>query len=93
MPKNNKLINSLAAVAARNREANMRAASERDLPQIYSAIALALWNMLALPDEEKADAIEDIFAESQKIWEESWENGEDMVEKCKDLTGIDIMAE
>ena len=93
MPKNNKLINSLAMIAARNRAENIKAASERDVPQIYAALAISLWNLLGMPDEEKADAIEDIFAESQKIWQESWENGEDMVEKCKDLTGIDIMAE
>ena len=92
MAKNDKLINSLAQIAARNRAEHVRMASEKDTPQIYAAIAMALWELLGMPDEEKADAIEDIFAESQKIWEESIEKNIDMVEWCEEHTGINVMG-
>ena len=62
MAKNNKLINSLAEIARRNREQHVMDASDRDVPQIYSVMALALWRTLDLPDEEKTDAIKMIFA-------------------------------
>lgn len=90
MAKNNRLINSLAEVARRNREQNVRAASEKDTPQIYSALAIALWNMLDLPEDEKADAIEQIFAESQEIWIDCVNKGKDIEQLCLEKTGISI---
>lgn len=93
MGKNNKLINSLAEIARRNRENNIMAASERDTPQIYAAIAIALWNTLDMPDEDKADAIETVFAESQAIWTECVEKDIDVEQLCEDKTGICIRGE
>lgn len=90
MGKNNKLINSLAEIARRNREQNVMAASERDTPQIYSAIAIALWKTLDMPDSEKPDAINSIFVESQRIWEECIEKNCNIEELCEDVTGICI---
>ena len=90
MAKNHKLINSLAAVAARNREANVLAAAEKDTPQIYAAIAIALHRLLLLPEEDKAEAINTIFAESQTVWFECVEQGGNMIQRCLDETGIDI---
>ena len=80
MGKNNKLINSLAEIARRNREQNVMAASERDTPQIYSAIAIALWKTLDMPDS----------VESQWIWEECIEKNRNIEELCEDVTGICI---
>ena len=88
MPKNNKLINSLAEVARRNRAENVRTASERDTPQIYSALAIALWNTLGCHDDEKADAIYTVFTESQNIWEQCIREGKDIEKMCEELTGI-----
>ena len=92
MAKNNKLINSLCKVAARNRAEHVRMASERDVPQIYAAIAVAIWEMMKMPDEEKADVIEAIFARSQEVWEECLEAGIGVIEKCLEQTGIDIVG-
>lgn len=60
------------------------------LPYLYSAIAVAFWNKLDMPDEEKADAICTLIAESQRVWEESTEKGIDITKWCEDLTGIDV---
>lgn len=90
MAKNNKLINSLAEVARRNRDQNIKEASERDTLQIYSALAIALWNMLDLPVGEKADAIEQIFAESQEVWIDCVNKGKDIEQLCFEKTGISI---
>lgn len=89
MGKNNKLINSLAEVARRN---SVIEASKIDTPQIYSAVAIALWRLLDEPEETKADAIRMIFAESQKVWFESIGKGIDIEELCEKETGIDIQG-
>ena len=60
------------------------------LPQVYAALAIALWHNLDGNEEEKEEAIEDIFADSQEIWQECVESGEDMLERCKGETGIDL---
>lgn len=96
MAKNNKLINSLAEVARRNREQHVMEASDRDIPQIYSAMALALWRTLDLPDKEKVDAIRVIFSESQRIWVECVNKGMDVnaiIKMCEDETGICVRGE
>lgn len=92
MAKNDKLINSLKEIAAKNRAANVQAASERDTPQIYAAIAIALYRKLGGNPHDKPDAINDVFAESQKIWFECVEEGGDILGKCKDETGIDLQG-
>ena len=96
MAKNNKLINSLAEVARRNREQHVMDASDRDVPQIYSVMAVALWRTLDLPNEEKADAIRMIFSESQKIWIGCINKGMDIdaiIKMCEEETGISVQGE
>lgn len=96
MAKNNKLINSLAEVARRNRQQHIIEASDRDVPQIYSVIAVALWRTLDLPDKEKVDAIRIIFSESQRIWVECVNKGmnvNDIIEMCEEETGICVRGE
>ena len=96
MSKNNKLINSLAEVARRNREQHVIDASNKDVPQIYSVVAVALWRTLDLPNEEKEDAIRMIFAESQKIWIGCIEKGMDVnqiMKMCEDETGFCVRGE
>ena len=90
MAKNDKLINSLRLIAAKNRENNVIAASEQDTPAIYAAIAIALYRLLLIEEENKIDAINTIFAESQEIWTDCVDRGLDMVKWCLDETGIDI---
>lgn len=92
MSKNNKLINSLRMIAARNREFHIMTASERDTPAIYSAIAVALYHRLTFPDEEKAEVIMSIFADSQEIWTTSVEKNIDINQLCIQETGIDILG-
>ena len=96
MPKNNKLINSLAEIARRNREQHVIDASNKDVPQIYSVVAVALWRTLDLPNEEKEDAIRMIFAESQKIWIGCINKGMDIdaiIKMCEDETGFCVRGE
>ena len=96
MAKNDKLINSLAEIAKRNRRQHIMEASDRDVPQIYSVVAVALWRTLDLPNEEKEDAIRMIFAESQKIWIGCINKGMDIdaiIKMCEDETGICVRGE
>ena len=60
------------------------------LPYIYSAIALALWNILDEPEEEKYNDIATLIEESQIIWNQCVEEGKDIVDRCEEITGFDI---
>lgn len=82
MGKNNAFINAQKLI---HKEIN------KILPNIYAAMAMALWNLLKMPDDEKQEEIEDIFAESQAIWFDCADNDKDMLEMCEELTGIDVI--
>ena len=57
------------------------------VPVIYSSVALALKNCYSeITDEEIAM----IFDESQILWNEHKGNLEEMLDKCNELTGIDV---
>lgn len=63
------------------------------LPYIYSGIALALWNVLDEPEEEKERDVMTLIQESQNIWNQAVEDGKDIIELCKEVTGIDVRPE
>ena len=91
MAKNDRLINSLLEISRRNREQHIKEASEKDTPQIYAAIGIALYRLLDIEDEdEKVSAINSIFAESQSVWMDCVSNGTDVCQMCIDETGIDV---
>lgn len=91
MSKNDKLINSLRKIASRNRSENIAKAAERDTSQIYAVLAIALYRLLSISNEdEKVDAIEQVFSESQKIWLDCSEKDIDVNELCEKETGIDV---
>ena len=60
------------------------------LPYIYSAIALALWNILDESEEEKTEDIATLIQESQVIWQRCVDDGKDIVKWCEEVTGFDI---
>ena len=62
----------------------------KDLPYMYSAVALAMWNLVDGDEEEKYDAIMDLIQMSSAIWNDVVENEKDVVEECRRITGIDI---
>ena len=59
-----------------------------DLPYMYSAIALAMWNILDETDEEKVQDINTLLNESQMIWNDIVANGKDILEECEKITGF-----
>ena len=63
---------------------------KKDLPYMYSAIALAMWNFVDGDEEEKYDAIMELIQMSNAIWNDVVENYKDVVEECERITGIDI---
>lgn len=84
MAKNDKLINSLNEIARRNRENMIMEASDRLVPHVYAAIAIALhrecgWGFTRITR---------VFAESQRLWSEL--GAETMVELCEKETGITL---
>lgn len=87
MAKNNKLINSLAAVAKRNRSQNMIYASEEFIPQVYAAIGIALHRKYGFGSKR----ITALFAESQAIWEEFSGRGDEMINLCREETGVQLV--
>ena len=57
-------------------------------PQVYAGIALALHRKCGWGYKR----INDLFGESQEIWEECVHKNIDMVKMCEDETGIDVQA-
>lgn len=92
MSKNNKLINSILAVVERNRSTHIAEAADNDTPQIYAALAISLYRLLDMPEQEKAEAINSIFVESQNIWLDCVNRGLDINQMCIDETGIDVIG-
>ena len=87
MGKNNKLINQMRALAARNQLEAIEKASDELVPIIYAAMALALHRSYGFGYKR----INDVFAESQRIWEEHVGDLEDMVQLCEKETGITVV--
>ena len=77
MPKNNVLIEQMKRV-----KKNI----DKITPEIYAGIALALYRKHGWGYKR----INDLFMESQHIWNECVENGTDMAEMCLNETGIDV---
>lgn len=88
MAKNNKLINSLNEIARRNRSQNVATAADKMVPQIYAAIAIALHRTHGFGHKR----INDIFVESQHIWEDYAGDGAGMVKKCEEETGVTVCS-
>ena len=63
---------------------------KKDLPYMYSAVALAMWKLVDGDEEEKYDAIMELIQISSGIWNDVVENEKDVVEECRRITGIDI---
>lgn len=88
MGKNNRLINSINAIAKRKQEANVGKAADRMVPQIYAAMALALHRTCNFD----YDDINSVFLESQRIWEGFVGAGDEMIELCEKETGICVVG-
>lgn len=63
---------------------------KKDLPYMYSAVAIAVHNLVDGDEEEKCNAVEEVIKESNRIWIEVVENGKDITEECERITGFDI---
>ena len=88
MGKNNRLINSINAIARRKQDENVGKAEDQMVPQIYAAMALALYRTCGF-DYEQINAI---FLESQHIWEDFVGVGDEMIELCEKETGISVVG-
>lgn len=78
MAKNNRLINQFKL---------MHQHIQNLTPDIYAAIAIAMHRK-----GHSFEEIEEIFAESQIIWGECYNNGVNMPEMCMNETGIDVVG-
>lgn len=77
MGKNNDLI---------NRYKQLYKKIEMITPQVYAGIALALHRRYGWGFKR----INDLFAESQDIWEECLTKDINMIQMCEEETGIDV---
>lgn len=57
------------------------------VPCVYAAVAIALYNK-----GWRYKRINDLFVDSQKIWDTYCYEPGDMTDKCYELTGIDVMG-
>lgn len=88
MGKNNRLINSINAIAKRKQNENVGKAADQMVPQIYAAMALALHRTYGFG----YDRINRVFLESQHIWEDFAGAGDEMIELCEKETGISVVG-
>lgn len=56
------------------------------VPKVYAAIAISLQRKYGWEFED----INDLFNESQEVWNECVQTGVDMLKMCSDETGIDM---
>lgn len=77
MAKNNRLINQYKA---------MYKQIQNITPEVYAGIALALHRKYKWGYKR----INDLFAESQEIWNECIQSDVNMVQMCERETGIDV---
>lgn len=87
MGKNNRLINSINALAKQKQAENIGKAADQMVPQIYAAMAIALHRTYGFGYER----INRAFVESQKIWEDFSGNIDEMVEVCERETGVTVI--
>lgn len=88
MGKNNKLINSLKKIAQQNRSNNIAKAANDMTPQIYAAMAIALHRTYGFGHKR----INDVFLESQRIWEGYNGDSTGMIRQCERETGITVIG-
>lgn len=88
MRKNNRLINSINAIAKRKQEENVGRAADQMVPQIYAAMALALYRKCGFDYNQ----INSVFLESQHIWEKFVGAGDEMMDLCEKETGITVIG-
>lgn len=88
MGKNNRLINSINAIARRKQDENVGKAADQMVSQIYAAMALALYHTYGF-DYKQINAV---FLESQHIWEDFVGVGDEMIELCEKETGICVVG-
>lgn len=55
------------------------------VPRVYASIACELWELNWTEEQ-----IEDLFARSQERWQDSVENGWDMLKNVQEVTGIQV---
>ena len=77
MAKNNKLI---------ERYKYMYRKTQEIVPEVYAGIALAL----SRKHGWEYDQINDLFQESQDIWNECIQTSANMVQMCEEETGIEL---
>lgn len=77
MGKNNSLI---------NRYKLMYQKIQQITPEVYSAIAISLHRKYGWGYKR----INDLFCESQKVWDDCIKSDMNMVEMCLEETGIDV---
>lgn len=80
MGKNNSLINKYKMLYKK---------IEQITPEVYAGIALALHRKYGWGYKR----INDLFSESQTIWNECVNSGINMVEMCEEETGIEVRKE
>lgn len=77
MAKNNDLINRYKMLYEK---------VQQIVPEVYAGIALALYRKHGWTYEQ----INDLFCESQEIWQECVDLDINMVQMCEEETGIDV---
>lgn len=88
MGKNDKLINAMAELARKNRNAHIQGAAERITPQFYAVMAVVLHRRCGFGQKR----LNDIFTDCKQLWEEYEGRGPELTELCENETGIKFVG-
>ena len=88
MSKKNKFKEYMKTLSAINHNERVEEAARQDTVQIYSVLAMSLFDLLDGTNEENVECINLIFAHSLELWTDCVESGTDVVAECEKRTGI-----
>jgi len=78
---------AVAKVMGEMRYEEFRNICKNTTPALYAAIAMALYEK-----GWRYERINNLFARSQEIWEDKCWSGNNMMEECYEMTGIDLRS-
>lgn len=85
--RNERIIDQVNALAARHRSENIDRLTRRMTPQFYAATAVTLHRTFGFGQQRILRVFEDVRA----LWEEYEGRGDELVNLCRDETGVEFM--
>jgi|GEM_PF-3802901 len=91
-----KLLMELQINNANKKVKEAQEVSRIAMPLTFAAIAIGIWEgekEKSVPEDEIFNDIEDFFARANKVLDENEGKGIELIKRCNEITGIEIVAE